>query len=258
MTLPVRVHETFKPSFHMMDFFKKRPKPTDQDRSTARPPLDLHTPIRKVRYAVIDTELTGLNERRDSIVSLGALHLIDGRIELGTSFYRLLKPRTALRSDGILIHEITPSEVEEEPEIDQVLRDFLSFCDHYVLVGHCLSIDLNFINKEVKRLLGSHLANPALDTLMLYRWLRTRWPQEACFAAAPESVDLYGIARGFGISAVGAHNAVMDAFITAQLFQQFLSWLEKTGIKDLEGLLRVGDPIKGGDPFQIPMDLSNL
>jgi DNA polymerase-3 subunit epsilon len=258
MALPLRVHETFKPSFHMMDFFKKRPKPLDHNGTVSRPPLDLKAPIRQIRYAVIDTELTGLNERKDSIVSLGALHLIEGRIELGYSFYRLLKPRTALRSDGILIHEITPSDVAEEPEIDQVLRDFLSFCDHCVLVGHCLSIDLNFINMEVKRLLGAHLANPALDTLMLYRWLRTRWPLEACFAAAPESVDLYGIARGFGISAVGAHNAVMDAFITAQLFQQFLSWLEKTGIKDLEELLRVGDPIKGGDPFQIPTDFSNL
>jgi len=222
------------------------------------PPLDLKAPIRKVRYAVIDTELTGLNDRTDSIVSIGALHLIDGRIDLGYSFYRLLKPRTALRSAGILIHEITPSEVEEEPEIDQVLQDFLSFCDHCVLVGHCLSIDLKFITKEVKRLQGSHLTHPALDTLTLYRWLRTHWPAEACFSPTPESVDLYGIARGFGISAHGAHNAVMDAFITAQLFQQFLSWLEKTGIKDLEELLRVGDPIKGGDPFHTPSDLINL
>ena len=34
---------------------------------------DLATPIDRCRYAVIDTELTGLDFKKDSIVSIGAV-----------------------------------------------------------------------------------------------------------------------------------------------------------------------------------------
>ena len=42
---------------------------------------------------VVDTELTGLDEKKDSIVSIGAVRMTGGRIELGDMFYRLVSPR---------------------------------------------------------------------------------------------------------------------------------------------------------------------
>ncbi len=221
-------------------------------------PLDYQTPIREVRYAVIDTELTGLNEKIDSIVSIGALHIFKARIELGYNFYRLVKPRTAMGTEGILIHEITPSDVEEEPEIDLLLQDFLSFCENCVLVGHCISIDLSFLNMEVNRLQGFSIANPILDTAVLYRWLWGRWSSTPSFSLAPGFADLYQMAHQLGISVEGAHNAIQDALITAQVFQRFIPWIEKSGIQNLEELLRVGDPYKGGDVFSSPQQLTNL
>ena len=47
-------------------------------------------------YVVVDTELTGLDEKKDSIVSIGAVRMTGGRIELGDMFYRLVSPRTQL------------------------------------------------------------------------------------------------------------------------------------------------------------------
>ncbi len=221
-------------------------------------PLDYQTPIREVRYAVIDTELTGLNEKIDSIVSIGALHIFKARIELGYNFYRLVKPRTAMGTEGILIHEITPSDVEEEPEIDLLLQDFLSFCENCVLVGHCISIDLSFLNMEVNRLQGFSIANPILDTAVLYRWLWGRWSSTPSFSLAPGFADLYQMAHQLGISVEGAHNAIQDALITAQVFQRFIPWIEKSGIQNLEELLRVGDPYKKRNVFSSPQQLTNL
>ena len=90
--------------------------------------------------------------------------MADGRIELGNTFYSLVKPKSKSKMNGksILIHTITPTEVMEERGIQAVLSEFLKFCGHDVLVGHCVSIDLGFINKEMKQSLGCFSAQPDL------------------------------------------------------------------------------------------------
>jgi hypothetical protein len=67
------------------------------------------------------------------------------------------------------------------------------------------------------------------------------------------------MAASFDISSNGAHNAVMDAFITAQIFQRFIPWLERSGVMTLGDLLRIGNPEKGGeDRFSLPAQINNL
>ena len=48
--------------------------------------------VEKARYLVIDTELTGLDEKKDSIVSIGAVRMEGGRIGMGDSSCRLINP----------------------------------------------------------------------------------------------------------------------------------------------------------------------
>ena len=88
--------------------------------------IDKRTPVTEASYVVVDTELTGLDEKRDSIVSIGAVRMTGARIELGDTFYRLVSPRTELGSDSVVIHEITPSEVAEQPSIETVLDELLA------------------------------------------------------------------------------------------------------------------------------------
>ena len=47
-------------------------------------------PIGEANYVVVDTELTGLNPRSDSIISIGAMKMLGSRIDLGNAFYRLI------------------------------------------------------------------------------------------------------------------------------------------------------------------------
>ena len=101
-------------------------------------------------YVVIDTELTGLNGKKDSIVSIGAVRMNGGKIDLSNSFYRLVNPKTALTAKSVLIHEITPSDVMQKPDIDSVLSEFLDFCGEDIIVGFCVSIDMEFLNREAK------------------------------------------------------------------------------------------------------------
>ncbi len=223
-----------------------------------KPEIGESMPITEASYVVVDTELTGLDEKRDSIVSIGAIRMTGSRIELGDTFYRLVSPRTELSAESVLIHEITPSEVAAKPDIDTVLVDFLEFCGDAVLVGHFISIDLNFLNREMRRARRAEIRNPELDTFSIYEWLLKRNKIPDCFAPALGGYRLYDIVKCFDIPVNGAHNAVKDAFTTAQLFQRFFPMLLETGARHIGDLLKIGMPFEGGDRVGLTGEFSNF
>jgi DNA polymerase-3 subunit epsilon len=198
--------------------------------------------INEACYAVIDTELTGLDPKRDSIVSIGAIKMYGMRIKLGEAFYRLVKPQTALTSDSVVVHGITPSEVEEKPYIGGVIPELMDFCKGCVLVGHFIHLDLMFLNREIKRFSGQSLDNPAVDTYRIHDWVKHHNGDFSRHFGQDNGKDLFSIAKNYNIEITEAHNALMDAFITAQLFQRFLSHLPKLGVRTVRDLLRVGKP----------------
>ncbi len=220
--------------------------------------IDRRTPISEVPYVVVDTELTGLDERKDSIVSVGAVRMTGSRIELGDTFYRLVSPRTELSAASVVIHEITPSDVKAEPDIGSVLAEFEAFCDDAVLVGHFVAIDLAFLNRELKRVRGRNIQNPVLDTFSIYEWLRKRDKARNCPTTRMAGFRLYDIVKCFDIAVNGAHNAVMDAYITAQLLQRFFPLLAEAGVENIGDLLDIGIPFEGGDRFGLTGEFSNF
>jgi DNA polymerase-3 subunit epsilon len=234
----------------MLDFFK----------SKKQTPLivDKNIPFTDIQYLVIDTELTGLNEKKDSIISIGAVRMVGTRIELTNSFHQLVKPETEFRPKSVVVHGITPSDVLEKPNIDSILSEFLQFCDNDIIVGHCVSIDLSFINREMKRIFGNTIQNPVIDTYNVYEWLKKRVPTRTCFSSSPQDSSLYEIAKCFSIAVRGAHNALVDAFITAQLLQRFMPVLIDIGVTRIGDLLEIGHPLEGGDRYKISSEISNF
>jgi len=231
----------------VLDFFKsKRTK-----RNGSFPgalPVDEGLAFREIRFVVLDTELTGLDRKRDNIVSIGAVKMVGGEIKMGHSFYQLVNPGMPMKAESVVVHEITPSEVLEKPNIGLVLTEFLDFIDQDVLVGHYLNMDLAFINRELKQHLGRTLGNPAVDTLALAYWLRWNAPHQGAEAFTPKKFELYEIAKELGIPIQGAHNALMDAFMTAQVLQRLLPKLAQSGLRALGELLRAGDPARKLQP----------
>lgn len=210
------------------------------------------TPLRDAVYTVIDTELTGLDERKDSIVSVGAVRVRDGRIMLGESFYSAVSPTSELTGRSVVVHGLTPSDLAGKPKPGDALTELASFCGGDILVGHCVSIDTAFIKMGLAGAGLPMMGNRAVDTLAIHCWLRDNDQRYSRTAPAINQGGLYAIARALGIPVTGAHNALMDAFITAQVFQAFIPVLEKAGISETGGLLQVAGPVRGGEGYFSP------
>ncbi|HEY3374226.1 MAG TPA: 3'-5' exonuclease [Candidatus Aquicultor sp.] len=210
--------------------------------------------IEQAKFVILDTELTGLNGRSDSIVSVGALKMVGKRIHTGDIFYRLVRPETELTGKSIIIHGITPADVESEPDIEAIMPDLLEFVQGSILVGYCPQIDLEFLNKEIQRLYGRMLDNQVIDVLTVYRWVGRRMLGDSVC----QPLSLYEIARNFDIAPKGSHNALMDAFITAQVFQRLLHILSDLGIEKTSELYNISNPSKVGDALRYYAGTGNM
>jgi len=215
--------------------------------------------IEKAEYVVVDTELTGLNGKKDSIVSIGAVRMNGGRIDLSDTFYRLLNPETRLTAESVIIHEITPDEVVEKPDIRTGIAEFLSFCGDGIIVGFCVNIDMEFLNREARRVLGYTIQNPVFDIYPIFEWVRNnRTARVGEEITVPVHYKLYDIAKHYGIEVNGAHNAMIDAFITAQIFQRFIPILLEAGISSVGDVLRLSTKLRGGDRLSVTRGMSNF
>ena len=199
------------------------------------------TPIEELDFVAFDTELTGLDVRRDSIISIGAVRLRGSRILPGETFYRLVRPASELRREGVVVHELTHSDLEAARDPAQVLCELLDFVGGAVLIGHFVHIDVGFVHRALKRCFRAGLKNPAIDTAALHDWLTEHepaWAQHHGGIAAKK--DLFSLAARYDVEVGKAHDAFSDAYVTAQLFQRFCPFLRHAGVRSLRDLLSVG------------------
>ena len=203
--------------------------------------------IRDARFVVMDTELTGLEPRKDAIISIGALRMRGIEIEVGGSFQVLVRPNVELGNESVLIHGITHSQVADQPPLDIALSAFQDYLkDEPILVGYCLALDLAFLERGFRKCFNRPFRPPAVDTLSLYAWLKRRHEHPA-FSLPPGSLTLFGLSKAFGVPVERGHNALADAYMTAQLFQRLLGLATPLGLESLQDLLRVGNPDSTGD-----------
>jgi DNA polymerase-3 subunit epsilon len=133
--------------------------------------MDMSIPVLEAEYVVFDTELTGLDFKKDSIVSIGAVKMKGAGIYPSKAFHSLVKPECELKSESVLVHEITHQDLEGACGLGEVVGEFLEFIGDAVLVGHFVFIDVNFVGKAMKALYGVGLESTVVDTHSMHDWL---------------------------------------------------------------------------------------
>jgi DNA polymerase-3 subunit epsilon len=202
--------------------------------------LDPSRPAKSYRYVVVDVETTGVDRRRDRMVSIAAVRIFEGRILLGQIFHEMINPGREIPPASIELHGIFPGRVAEARTDGEVFNDFLDFLGDDILVAHHAGFDLYFLNKMMKRKYGFALQNLALDTEKLYRkivFLPFQLPSRAARFQSGYSLD--AVADHFGIEIQDRHTAMGDALATAMIFQRILARLNK-GRDPMQRLLKTG------------------
>lgn len=200
-------------------FFRETRHPALEQADRYFSTFDPNRDVGDYEFVVLDSELTGLNERTDEIVSIAAVRIRNLHIVLHEPFHSYLKTRRRTFTQGTFIHQITPQKIQAAPDPKIVIPAFVEFCGTAILVGNFVSIDLDFLNRSSEHILGGKLPNPCLDTMELARVLREKQiKKEQADAKEAFSCRLNDLAREFGLPIFPAHDALSDAIQTAYLF----------------------------------------
>lgn len=172
------------------------------------------TDCREVRYAALDLETTGLDPKKDEIISVGIVSLEGLRIDLSTAGYWLVAPQRAIPEASAVIHRITDDKAAQGMPLSTVLETLLPRLAGRVLIAHFSSIELGFLKAACKDIFGGRFIIPAVDT---YQLAKRRLEQHHRIYRAAD-LRLSALRAGYNLPRYHSHNALSDAVAAAELF----------------------------------------
>lgn len=182
-------------------------------------------PLREQRFVVLDLETTGLNMRRDQVLSIGAVVIENGAIELGQQFERTLHRPDHHASASTLIHGIAPGEVARGVDPAEALLDFMEFVGDSPLLAFHAEFDRRMLAGALKQSLGYRLQHRFFDVAEIAPLL--------CPQSRIRQGGLDEWIAEFGLQVQQRHHASADALVTAELSLMLFSKARRQGIDNL-------------------------
>ncbi|CAA6799214.1 MAG: DNA polymerase III epsilon subunit (EC [uncultured Sulfurovum sp.] len=175
-------------------------------------------------FVSFDCETTGLNPKKDEILSIGAVKIKDNKIELNNSFERFLKSIQEIPEETIKIHYIRPCDLENTVETKIAIEEFLHFIGNRTLIGYYIKFDIAMINKYAKALIGTTIPNKSIELSSMYYKRHHK-------KSSHEFVDLKfnTIMEKLDLPQLGQHDAVNDAVMSAMMYLKLKNMPEYKG-----------------------------
>ena len=167
------------------------------------------TSLRKQRWVVVDLETSGLNLNRDQVLSIGAMVIEDGAIDLGQAFERTLMRVNTPLNPSVLLHGLGPSAIAAGCDPADALLDFMTFVGDSPLLAFHAPFDQHMLGRALKDSLGYRLQHPFMDVAALAPML--------CPQVNVRDAGLEYWIKHFNLQVEDRHNASADALATAEL-----------------------------------------
>jgi DNA polymerase-3 subunit epsilon len=162
----------------------------------------------------IDCETTGLDPRKDDIITVAAIAIRGDRILASETFRATVRPSARINPEAIKIHGLRERDVAMGRAMADVLPPLLRFIGGRPLVGYYLEFDVAMLDRYVRPWLGVALPNPRIEISRSYYDLK--------YAGAPPGahIDLtfQSILRDLGLPLFDQHDAAADALMTAMMY----------------------------------------
>ncbi|MGV3696792.1 3'-5' exonuclease [Flavobacterium sp.] len=122
------------------------------------------------RYVILNTETTGLNPKKDVILSFGALGVVNDVIRIGDNFEVVILQYKYLHHNGLSNEFLIESKSTKLAEY-QAIQALVDYIGNSVLVGHRIHFDIEMINDVLEKMDCGKLKNEALDIEIMHQKL---------------------------------------------------------------------------------------
>ena len=182
------------------------------------------TAIAGAHWVAIDCETSGLDAAHDRLLSIGAVPVRQGRIELSGSFEARVKQEIPSAAENILIHGIGGDAQLGGIALEEALRGLAACVGEAIPVGFHAPFDATVLRRH-----GLRTQAQWLDLAVLAPVLFPRRRAQALEEWLAE----------FGIAVHARHDALGDAFSTAQLLLVVLAEAKRQGVGTVEELRKL-------------------
>ena len=168
-------------------------------------------------WVALDCETTGLDVRRDQIVSIGAVRIVGNRLLTSQRLELVVRPERPMAQASMRVHLLRERDVGEGLPPEQAMRRLLEFIGSRPLVGYYLEFDVAMINRAIWPMLGVRLPQPKIEVSALYYDFKNRrLPQHA----RNGRIDLRfaTLMQDLALPPRDAHDALNDAVMAGLAF----------------------------------------
>lgn len=169
--------------------------------------------FRKGCYLAVDLEMTGMEVDSDHILSIGFVPIDNMRVMLAGARHILVRSPLGVGQSAV-IHGIHDRDMVGASSLSDAMDCLLEALLGRVLLLHYAALDLAFLREASQRLYGVPLLAMVVDTLVLenQRLQRNSTGQHG------QGLRLLDCRRRYNLPDYHAHNALVDAVATAELF----------------------------------------
>ena len=183
-----------------------------------RPSLD--EPIALARFVSLDLETTGPRMLTDSIISIGAVAVTERTVRHDDAFEAVLRQHHSSANENILIHQIGGQDQLAGADPVEALVRCLEFVNDSRIVAFRAEFDATVFRREVRAQLGLRAWPRFIDLASV---LPAMFP-----GTQNDSLDDW--VAHFRLPPIGRHQAIADAYATAQLLMIVLEVSARTGV----------------------------
>ena len=187
------------------------------------------TPLATARWVVIDCETSGLDPKRDHLLSVAAVEVAGGRIAAGRSFAAVVRQQEPSSAANILVHGLGAEAQAGGIPAPQALRELAGFMDGGIPAAYHAPFDREVLARAFAQAKIGFAKKRWLDLAVLAPLLFSRRP----------GTDLDSWLAEFRIDCPARHDALSDAYATAQLLLVVLGEADRQGIATAEALIRI-------------------
>ncbi len=169
---------------------------------------------RQTEFLAIDLETTGLDVKRDLILSVGYVTLHGNRVDLGSARHRVIRIDRSIPEASAVIHQITDDQSARGLELEDVMAELLASLAGKVMIAHHATIECGFLGNACRRLWHAGLPARVVDTQVLAR----RTFERRQIPVKGSDLRLHALGDRYNLPRYGAHNALSDSLAAAELF----------------------------------------